>query len=77
MVTLKEACAAGLGIVSLPAYVCAKDVKIGRLLEILPGWISGDATLSLLQPSRKGTPPAVSAFIEYVTQKLPEIVSAK
>ncbi len=77
MVTLKEACAAGLGIVSLPAYVCANDVKIGRLTEVLPGWTSGDATLSLLQPSRKGTPPAVSAFTEHVTQKLPELVLAK
>ena len=77
MVTLKEACAAGLGIVSLPAYVCANDLKTGRLTEVLPGWVSGNATLSLLQPSRKGTPPAVSAFTEYVIQKLPELVSAK
>ncbi len=77
MVTLKEACAAGVGIVSLPAYVCANDVKIGRLLEILPVWVSGEATLSLLQPSRRGTPPTVSAFTEHVTQKLPELVLAK
>ncbi len=76
MVTLKEACAAGLGIVSLPAYVCANDVKIGRLTEILQGWVSGDATLSLLQPSRKGAPPAVSAFVEHITQHLPELVVA-
>ena len=77
MVTLKEACAAGSGIVSLPVYVCANDVKIGRLLEILPGWVSGEATLSLLQPSRKGTPPTVNAFTEHVTRKLPALVSTK
>lgn len=77
MVTLKEACAAGLGVVSLPAYICANDVKIGRLLEILPGWASGDATLSLLQPSRKGTAPAVNAFAQHITQKLPELVLAR
>ena len=77
MVTLKEACAAGLGIVSLPAYVCARNVRDGRLVELLPEWVSGDATLSLLQPSRKGTPPAVEAFAEHVMQKLAEQVLAR
>ena len=77
MVTLKEACAAGLGIVSLPAYVCANDVRIGRLLQVLPEWISGEATLSLLQPTRKGTTPAVKAFTEHVARELPELVSVK
>jgi len=60
MVTLKEACAAGLGIVSLPAYVCENE-----------------ATLSLLQPSRRGTPPAVNAFAEHITRRLPELISMK
>ncbi|MEL6758030.1 MAG: substrate binding domain-containing protein [Pseudomonadota bacterium] len=77
MVTLKEACAAGLGVVSLPAYVCESDVKIGRLLSILPKWTSGEATLSLLQPTRRGTPPAVNAFAEHITRKLPEFISSK
>jgi len=77
MVTLKEACAAGLGVVSLPAYVCKQDVKIGRLVGILPDWLSGEATISLLQPSRRGTPPAVKAFAEHISQKLPELISAK
>ena len=75
MVTLKEASAAGLGIVSLPAYVCENDVKIGRLVGVLPDWLSGEATLSLLQPSRRGTPPAVNAFAEYIIKSLPRIVS--
>ena len=77
MVTLKEACAAGLGIVSLPTYVCEQDVKIGRLVGILPEWISGEATLSLLQPSRRGAPPAVNAFAQHISRKLPELISAK
>lgn len=77
MVTLKEACAAGLGVVSLPAYVCQNDVKIGRLVEILPDWVSGEATLSLLQPSRQGTPPAVIAFAEYISLKLPQLITTK
>ncbi len=76
MITLKEACASGLGIVSLPAYVCARDVRNGRLQEVLSDWVSGDATLSVLQPSRKGAPPAVNAFVEHVVAELPELVLA-
>lgn len=77
MVTLKNACAAGIGIVSLPVYVCQTDVDSGRLAQVLPGWISGSATLSLLQPSSKGVPLAVAAFIEHIKKQLPKIVSAK
>lgn len=77
MVTLKEACAAGLGILSLPAYVCQNDVKIGRLVEVLPDWVSGKATLSLLQPCRQGTPPAVSAFAEHISRELSQLISAR
>ena len=74
MITLKNASAAGLGIVSLPSYVCQPDVDSGRLARVLPKWTSGDATLSLLQPSRKGVLPAVNAFAQYITKELPRRV---
>jgi len=77
MMTLKNASATGLGIVSLPSYVCQADVNAGRLAQVLPDWTSGDATLSLLQPSRKGVLPAVVTFIEHITKELPEIVSGQ
>lgn len=75
MVTLKNASAAGLGIVSLPIYVCQPDVKDGRLAQLLPDWSSGDASLSLLQPSRKASLPAVDAFVQHITKELPKLVS--
>ena len=75
MVTLKTASASGLGIVSLPAYVCQSDVEAGRLQQLLPDWTSGDATLSLLQPSRQGVLPAVKAFVRFLTDDLPARVS--
>lgn len=75
MVTLKSASAAGLGIVSLPSYVCHPHVEAGRLAEVLPDWSSGQATLSILQPTRKGVLPAVAAFADHLAKRLPEIVS--
>jgi len=77
MVTLKSASASGLGIVSLPAYVCQSDVDAGRLEQILPGWSSGSATLSMVQPTRKGVLPAVSAFAEHISTELPKQVSIR
>jgi len=70
MVTLKHASAAGLGIVGLPAYICRDDVKVGRLVRILPEWTAGDAEISLLMPSRQGVTPAVSAFAKFLKQEL-------
>ncbi len=75
MATLKGAAASGLGVVSLPAYVCRCDVESGRLVRVLPGWTSGKATLSLITPSRKGAPAAVKAFTDYLCEELPKALS--
>lgn len=75
MVTLKHAASAGLGIIGVPAYICRDDVKVGRLVRILPEWTAGDAEISLLMPSRQGVMPAVSAFADYLRKELPLVVS--
>ncbi|MCP5347377.1 MAG: LysR substrate-binding domain-containing protein [Gammaproteobacteria bacterium] len=75
MVTLKHAASAGLGIIGLPAYICRDDLKVGRLVRILPEWTAGDAEISLLMPSRQGVMPVVTAFANYIRKELPLIVS--
>lgn len=66
MGTLKEASIAGMGIVSLPAYTCRKEIENGSLKRILPDWISGKAQLSLLTPSRIAQSPSAKALSEYL-----------
>lgn len=70
MSTLKSAAAEGLGIVSLPAYTCRKEIAQGSLVRVLPDWDSGKAQLSLLTPSRKGQSPSVRAFGDYLMSNL-------
>lgn len=70
MSTLKSAAIEGLGIVSLPAYLCRKEIANGSLVRVLPNWISGEAQLSLLTPSRKGISPSVRMFSEYLLNNL-------
>lgn len=72
MGTLKSAAMDGLGIVSLPAYVCRNEIANGSLTRVLPNWVSGKAELSLLTPSRKGQTPAVRSFSEFLLNNLNE-----
>ena len=75
MVTLKNAAAAGLGVVALPAYVCAEDVAAGRLSRILPEWVAGLPEISLLMHERRGNPPQVNALATFLRRELPDVMN--
>jgi DNA-binding transcriptional LysR family regulator len=74
MATLKAAACAGLGIVALPAYVGRGEVERGELVRVLPQWIAGVATISLLMPSRRGLLPSVRAFVQFLFEHVPTAV---
>lgn len=77
MVTLKQAASAGLGIVGLPLYTCREELRVKRLVRVLPDWTAGNAEISLLMPSRQGLPPVVSLFANFLRDELPKIVAEK
>lgn len=70
MGALKHAAEKGLGLVSLPAYVCREELAEGTLVRVLPEWISGKARLSLMMPSRKGQPASVKALADYLLENV-------
>ena len=70
MGTLKQAAIEGLGLVSLPAYVCRREIDEGTLVRVLPDWITGKAQLSLMMPSRTGQPASVKVFADYLLENL-------
>jgi len=76
MVTLKSNARAGLGIVALPGYVCRDEVERGDLIRVLPHWVAEESTISALVPSRRGMSAAVRAFLDYLAEHLPRVVSA-
>jgi DNA-binding transcriptional LysR family regulator len=57
MATLKAAACAGVGIIALPGYMGRAEVARGQLVRVLPKWIAGVTTISLLMPSRRGLLP--------------------
>lgn len=76
MSTLKNAAAASLGLVSLPSYVCRSEVEAGTLVRVLPEWTAGTPQISLLLPSKSGMLPAVEAFLEFLRQDLPAVLTS-
>lgn len=70
MGSLKQAAIEGLGLVSLPAYVCRQEIAEGSLVRVLPDWTTGKAQLSLMMPSRKGQPKSVKIFADYLLAHL-------
>ena len=75
MVSLKQAAATGLGVVALPAYVCAEDVATGRLTRLLPDWTAGLPEISLLMHERRGNPPQVDALAAFLRRELPDVMN--
>jgi len=74
MATLKAAACADMGIVALPAYVGSGELRRGQLVRVLPQWIAGVATMSLLMPSRRGLLPSVRAFSDFLSEHVPPAV---
>lgn len=70
---LRKATLAGLGIALLPPAMARLDVQAGRLVPVLPQYQRTGHGLSVLYPSRRQLPLAVSAFIGLVMDKLSEV----
>ncbi len=68
--SLRKATLAGLGIALLPPTMARLDVQAGLLVPVLPHYQHTNHGLSVLYPSRRHLPLAVSAFIGLMTEKL-------
>jgi len=66
----RQAAEAGLGICLLPINALQDSLRIGRLVEVLPGVASAPAGLYVVYPSRRHIPRAVTAFVEMAAQRL-------
>jgi DNA-binding transcriptional LysR family regulator len=71
---LTKSCVAGLGIAMLPTMLIAPDLRAGRLVRVLPDYRRDGADFNVVLPSRQQIPAAVSAFIEFVTERLRSMV---
>ena len=70
MRTVKQAAVNGMGIASLPDYVCNDALAKGSLVRVLPEWSTGQAQLSLVMPSRRGQSQSVRTLVDYLVDNV-------
>ncbi|MBB5214222.1 LysR family transcriptional regulator [Parapusillimonas granuli] len=72
---LREVVMADQGIALLPDFSAGEDVRVGRLVQLLPQWkpvgVFGDAIYAI-RPYSAYVPRAVNAFVQYLKDRLRE-----
>lgn len=69
---LREAAAAGQGMVALPVYLCREYVERGLLAPVLPTWRLPIGNMHLVYQHRRGLLPAVRVLIDYLVEEMPK-----
>lgn len=70
LLLLRQAVLSELGIASLPAFLCKRDLAEGRLVEVLPGWQAADMQFFALFADPKGVSIRVRTLIDYLVEHL-------
>lgn len=65
-----EAAASGAGIASAPLWLAAKDLRAGRVVELLPEWRDAEAIVSFL---RRGPSARVNRVIAHLRRNAPNL----
>jgi len=60
----------GLGIARLPAFLCADDIKSGRLVPVMCDWSYKSTPIQALYPSNRHLSVKVRTFVDYIVEVL-------
>ena len=66
LLTLKFAVLQGAGMSMLPDYMCRRELRLGQLEQVLPGWGPQRGVIHAVFPSRRGLVPAVRSFLDFL-----------
>ncbi|CAG9168663.1 LysR family transcriptional regulator [Cupriavidus respiraculi] len=67
---LADAALAGLGIAQHSVWHVWRELRDGRLVQVLPGYPIPDTGIYAVMPQRRLVPPRVRAFVEFLAQAL-------
>jgi DNA-binding transcriptional LysR family regulator len=70
LLTLRYFVLEGNGISMLPDYMCRRDIREGRMEEVLPGWAPPTGVIHAVFPSRRGLVPAVRRFLDFLGENV-------
>jgi DNA-binding transcriptional LysR family regulator len=60
----------GLVIARLPAFLCADDIKQGRLIPLLCDWSNKSTPIHALYPSNRHLSVKVRSFVDFIVEEL-------
>lgn len=60
---------AGIGIARLSTYLIGDDLRSGRLVRLLPGYVDEQSDLIAIYAERRNLPPKVRVFIDYLLER--------
>lgn len=66
---LEIALKADLGIAVMPAFMCEKAVRAGRLQRVLPAWSPPSVPLHIVYPSSRHLSPTVRSFVDFMQKR--------
>lgn len=70
LLTLRYAVLDGTGISLLPDYMVHRDMREGKLQEVLPGWAPPPSVIHAVFPSRRGLVPAIRRFLDFLGENV-------
>ncbi|MEJ5989112.1 LysR substrate-binding domain-containing protein [Ramlibacter sp. PS3R-8] len=66
LLSLKFAVVQGTGMCVLPDYLCSEELRLGELVQVLPGWAPARMKVLAVFPSRRGMVPAVRRLLDFL-----------
>ena len=70
---VRAAALTGQGICLLPLLSVAEDLKMGRLLRLLPDYVVAEATIQAIYPGGRHLSARVRTFLDFVAKRLREV----
>jgi len=65
---LKQMAIEGLGVATIPDYMCQRALESGQLIQILPKWGMPDVDVYALYPRHRLNIPKVNAFLLFIQE---------
>lgn len=66
---MRDAAVAGLGLVQLGAFLVGEDIRQGRLVAVLEGFVLEQPPICAVYPTRRHVSPKVRLFIEMIRKQ--------
>ena len=68
---LAAAAVAGLGVILVPEWLTGKELRRGRLVELMPGFqaVPRETPLYAVYAHQRHLPPKVRAFVDFLVER--------